>query len=271
MHYPDHCAEAARADKAFKDALLLAGMALRADYGGASYLRYFHPDQATDVKTIFFRFFDPPDDRTAEATWAGSSRFSEVRSFYDDLPQYTGCEDDENLSGYFMQNHPNHANPNGCTIVFCPNGFSGLPDLDVVPCASLETTTSYAMDNLAATVLHEYLHWNYLIAGGNANRGAPPLIRDWNIPFVPDADPSSGYGPYYSMRINQLYAQPGLSSNGRARPDPYSNAENYVWFALEEYFKWKCPDYAGGFSDPLPVSAPLNDPLPDHQNPVPVS
>ena len=270
--YPDHCAEAARADKAFKDALLLAGMALRADYDGTSYLRYFHPDQEMKVKTIFFRFFDPPDDSTDEAAWAGSSRFSEAHSFYDDVPQYTECEDDKDLSAYFIQNPPTHANPHGCTIVFCPNGFSGLPDLDAVPCASLETATSYAMDNLAATILHEYLHWNYLVAGGNVNIRAPQMIQDWNLnPSVPDADPPSGYGPYYSMRINQLYAQPGHSSNGGARPDPSSNAENYVWFALEEYFKWKCPDQAGGFSDPLPVPAPPNDPLPDHQNPVPVS
>jgi hypothetical protein len=266
--YPNHCAEAARADKAFKHALLLAGMALRADYDGASYLRYFHPDQEIEVKTIFVRFFDPPDAGTEEAAWAGSSRFSEAQSFYDDLPGYTECDEDADLSGYLVQDRPELVGRTGCIMTFCPNGFTGLPDLDAVSCASLDTTTSYAMDNLAATVLHEYLHWDRLTTGGIANMGGPPLIQDWNDPPVLGADPTSGYGPYNSMRINQLYAQPGRAANGPDRPNPYYNAENYVWFALEEYFKWKCPEHAGGFGDPLPISAPPNEPLPDHRNPV---
>lgn len=62
--YPDHCAEAARADKAFKKALLLAGMALRAECDGAPYLRYFQPDQELEVKSVFVRFFDPPNEET---------------------------------------------------------------------------------------------------------------------------------------------------------------------------------------------------------------
>jgi hypothetical protein len=70
--YPDHCAEAARADKAFKQALLLAGMALRADYDKPSYLRYFQPHQELEVKTIFIHFFDPPDAETEDAAWAVS-------------------------------------------------------------------------------------------------------------------------------------------------------------------------------------------------------
>ena len=114
--YPDHCAEAARADKAFKEALLLAGMALRADYDGASYLRYFQPHQEIDVKTIFVRFFDPPDEETEEAAWAGSSRFSEAQSFYDDLPDYTECEHDENLSGYLVQDRPELVGRTGCMV-----------------------------------------------------------------------------------------------------------------------------------------------------------
>jgi hypothetical protein len=65
------------------------------------------------------------------------------------------------------------------------------------------------------------------------------------------------------MRINQLHAQPGRATNGRDRPNPYHNSENYVWFALEEYIKWKCPEHAAGFNDPLPVPAPANEPLPE--------
>jgi hypothetical protein len=127
------------------------------------------------------------------------------------------------------------------------------------------------MDNLAATVLHEYLHWDRLTTGGIANMGGPPLIQDWNDPPVDGAEPASGYGPYNSMYINQLYAEPGLAANGLDRPNPYHNSENYVWFALEEYFKWKCPDHAGGFGDPLPVPAPPTEPLPDDPSPEPAS
>ena len=103
LPYPGHYAEAARADKAFKHALLLASMALRAECDGAAYLRYFQPDQELEVNTIFVRFFDPPDKETEEAAWAGNSRFSEAQSFYDDLPGYPECHDDENLSGYLCR------------------------------------------------------------------------------------------------------------------------------------------------------------------------
>jgi hypothetical protein len=84
---------------------------------------------------------------------------------------------------------------------------------------------------------------------------------------VDGADPVDGYGPYNSMRINQLYAQPGLAANGRDRPNPYHNVENCVWFALEEYFKRKCPEHDGGFSDPLPRPLLPPEPLPDQHVP----
>src|SRR4051794_15258035 len=138
---------------------------------------------------------------------------------------------------------------------FCPNSFDGLRDLDAVGCDLLDTTTSYAMDNLAATVLDEYLHWDRLTTGGIVKMGGPLLIQDWHYPPVDGADSTSGYGPYNSMRINQLYAQPERATNGRDSPNPYHNSENFVWFALEEYFKWKCPERAAGFDDPASGSS----------------
>ena len=80
-------------------------------------------------------------------------------------------------------------------LTFCPNGFNGLRDVDAVRCNLLDSTTSYAIDNLAATVLHEYLHWDRLTTRGIANMGGPPLIQDWNDLPVGGADPTSGYGP----------------------------------------------------------------------------
>jgi hypothetical protein len=65
--YPDHCAEAVREDKAFKKALLLASMALGAEYDGASHLRYFQSDQELEVKAVFVRVFDPPNEEAKEA------------------------------------------------------------------------------------------------------------------------------------------------------------------------------------------------------------
>ena len=200
--YSDHCAEAPRADKAFKQALLLAGMALRAEYDGASYLRYFQPDQELEVKTVFVRFFDPPDEETEEAAWAGSSRFSKAQSFYSNLPGYTKCHDNGNLP---CAGSSRACGRTGCMLTFCPNDFNGLRNLDAVRCNLLDSTTSYAMDNLAATVLHECLRWDRLKTGGITNMGGPPLIQDWNDPPVDGADPTSGYGPYNNMRINQLY------------------------------------------------------------------
>jgi hypothetical protein len=130
----------------------------------------------------------------------------------------------------------------------------------------LDSTTSYAIDNLAATVLREYLHWDHHTTGGISNMGGPPLIQDWNDPPVDGVDPTSGYEPYNSIRINQLYAHPGRATNGRDCPNPYHNSENYVWFALEECFEWKCPEHAAGFDDPLPVPAPANESLPQAAN-----
>ena len=84
------------------------------------------------MKTIFVRFFDPPDEETKEAAWAGSSRFSKAQSFYDDLPGYTECQDGENLSGYLEQDRPELVGRTGCILTICPNVFNGLRDLDVV-------------------------------------------------------------------------------------------------------------------------------------------
>jgi hypothetical protein len=100
-----------------------AGMALRAEYDGASYLLYF---QELEVKTVFVRFFDPPDEETEGTVWAGSSRFSEAQPFY------TECHDDENLSGYLVQDSPELVGQNGCILTFYPNGFNGLRDLNVI-------------------------------------------------------------------------------------------------------------------------------------------
>jgi hypothetical protein len=152
-------------------------------------------------------------------------------------------------------------------LTFCPNGFNGLRDLDAVRCDLLDTTTSYAMDNLAATALHEYLHWDCLTTGGIANMEGPPLIQDWNDPPVDGADPTSGYGPYNSMRINQLYAESGEQRMAEIAPTLTTTRKTMCGIALEEYFKWKCPEHAAGFNDPLPVPAPANEPLPQAANP----
>jgi hypothetical protein len=130
-------------------------MILRAEYDGASYLRYFQPDQELEVKTAFVRFFNPPGGEAEEAAWAGSSRFSEAQSFYDDLPGYTECHDDENLIRLPCIGFSRACRPDRLRAELLSNGFNGLRDPDAIRCDLLDRTTSYAMDNLAATVLHE--------------------------------------------------------------------------------------------------------------------
>jgi len=44
------------------------------------------------------------------------------------------------------------------------------------------------------------------------------LIQDWNDPPVDGADPTSGYGPYNRMRINQLHARPGRQQMAEVAP-----------------------------------------------------
>jgi hypothetical protein len=125
------------------------------------------------VKTILARFFDLPAADTEVAAWAGSFLFYDAQAFYDDLPGSTACEEDENCSGYLLQHLLGLVGWTGCMMAYCPNAFTDFLDLDAVSCLSLDTTTSYAMDNLAATVLHEFLHWDRLTTGGIVNTGGP--------------------------------------------------------------------------------------------------
>jgi hypothetical protein len=132
--------EKARADKAYKQALLLAGMALRAEYDGASYLRYF---QKLEVKTVFVRFRDPPMKRPRRLHGSeapDSPRHNLSMTIYQ---AYTECREDENLSGYLVQDRPELVGRTSCVLTFRPNGF----DLDAIRCDLLDSTTSYATDN----------------------------------------------------------------------------------------------------------------------------
>lgn len=124
--------------------------------------------------------------------------------------------------------------PNAAAVILCPFALT-LRDLRTSACTDIHTTTSYGMFVLAAALLHEFLHWEYLTAG--ALNGA--YIGDWNDPVQTPPEgqtaiqPPNGYGPFNCMTINALH-------------NPLLNADNYVWFALEAYWRETCPGYLPG-------------------------
>jgi hypothetical protein len=80
--------------------------------------------------------------------------------------------------------------------------------------------------------LHEFLHWEYLTSGAlglNDQRG-PQSIRDWNYPPEPNVSPPDRYSPNSCALL-------------RARGDwvPLLNADSYVWYALEAFWRKACP------------------------------
>ena len=73
-------------------------------------------------------------------------------------------------------------------MFYCPAGFDLLPDMDDITCESLgkNPITSAAINSLAALLLHEHMHWNYLVTGGmsclggRCSRGSHKLLTTYN-------------------------------------------------------------------------------------------
>ena len=108
-------------------------------------------------------------------------------------------------------------------------------DATKITCCELDDWTSFQMLPLAGTILHEFLHWEYLTSELGYQ------IGDWNSPAVPNALPPNGYGPYNC----QLVGANGEEFSLR-------NADNYVWYALEVYWRKVCPNRP--FEPPRPRS-----------------
>jgi hypothetical protein len=132
--------------------------------------------------------------------------------------------------------------------VLCPRAFL-YPNLREVSCADLDTVVSPKMDVTGGTLLHEMFHWNYLITPFSEGEE----LVDWE-PDPPDwPAPPDGYNPYNAMQINRLSTEP--EKLGSVQPNPVRNPDNYVWFALEAWWRKMCPHGVFGEALPLPPGA----------------
>ena len=236
---PNHCDIGNRASRAFFDALRLAAKALVYDIGGPAFQCYFQPGQEDLVRRVFLAWFNPQDDTPA------STRFQDAEMRYSYMPGNPGpdlCVTDPLVDAYLVQSGPGYDIGAAGIMVWCDRAYD-LVDLDDITCEDLDAYASDRMENLGMTVLHEYIHWSQL---GAAITGA--FIPDWNNVGAPGQTPPDGYGPYNAWKINQFSALPNVPGN-LGRPNPVENVDNYVWYALEAFFSFKCGQ---DFGDPLP-------------------
>ena len=113
-------------------------------------------------------------------------------------------------------------------MILCPRVFNqaDLPLGPVNPindarCVTLRQTpyTTLSLDTLASTILHEFMHWDFLM--DPATQGNH--IDDYQSAYDSgntQGDPGNGYGPYNAFRLS-----------ARQR-NPTYNADSYVEFAM---------------------------------------
>lgn len=250
---PDHCNEQKRTKEAFVLMLRLIQSSLNylADHTNTdSFNRYFQPSHRRTVFNVFRNYFAPDETDQGVAEDPSSPKFSNVAIVYGRQP-FSDAEDctEQGTSTYFAHFYnsvPGASNPAARALVLCPDAFTHTPNElpqpdDTSKCSTLKSFATYDMDSLSATLLHEFLHYRFLI-----NRATSSPIVDWNVdPSFEEIKilPRSGYGPYRSFYLNQKSIIPTTPQR-----DPRLNADNYVWMALEVYWGAIC---RRGFVDPI--------------------
>lgn len=108
---------------------------------------------------------------------------------------------------------------------------SGAPEWGF-GCEGLQGRDTSLMKVVGTTVLHEFFHWPKIF------RDVPGYdtwirVNGYNGPQIIDTSSNAipnPYGPWNTMRINQLPPDP---ASGKSQS--IQNAENYVWYALSKY------------------------------------
>jgi hypothetical protein len=92
--------------------------------------------------------------------------------------------------------------------------------------------SDHRMDTLSATLLHEFLHNDFIRKDCQLKKDGKDQIidiLDYRASIDPDTnsknDPPNGYGPYNAMRLQQTQGQGRLLTR-------LDNDDSYVWFAL---------------------------------------
>lgn len=248
---PDHCDEQKRAKEAFPLMLRLVQFSLsylanptKTD----SFNRYFQPSHRRTVFKVFRSYFTP--EQPAPLGDPSSPKFSNVAIAYGKQPfgDAGDCTDNERHTwlAHFYNTVPGAPNFAARALILCPAAFTETPNElprpgDASRCPSLAAFATYDMDSLSATLLHEFLHYRFLI-----NHATSSDIVDWNVnpPYEETKVlPKSGYGPYSTFYLNKK-----STITTTPQRDPRLNADNYVWFALEVYWGAMC---SRGFVDPV--------------------
>lgn len=100
-------------------------------------------------------------------------------------------------------------------------------------CNGLGDTDSDWMASPGATLLHELMHWSYLLKDTpgfsdliDKDEAGLPQVRDFS---QPQSHPPDGMGAFHARLLKDF--------------GPYvaiQNADNYRWYALSKYWSWKC-------------------------------
>lgn len=230
------------------DAVSLAISAFRGvDAYPDSFARYFPPADACSVKAVFQQLYSPH-------AGPASAVFSDYKIYYEtssDISQLAMTNRDCSIN--MLGNSPSKMTPSADDpgalrgyCVLCPLLFQWSPGrlADVGGCNALDPYTSLKMDAAGSTILHEWLHWTRLFK---------PIVGLAIIDFYPPIgwSPPNGYGVYNSWLLNRNYPSRTLF-----------NADSYMWFAMESYWRQMCPNWvpidppAGAPSLPAPALVP---------------
>lgn len=251
---PNHCAESTKVKTAFGDALELALTVLKADYNGPSFTRYFQPADELQVRAIFTALLQASTMIVGESVldlWKLFTIHYDVTTDPRPVPS-EDCSADTTLMGYLLTGEDDPRLGNQAVCVLCPRAFT-YHNLRDIPCSDLDAVVSRKMDVIGSTILHEVLHWEYLITP--FSEGEPLVDWELNPPNWPA--PPDGYDPYNAMQINRLSTEP--EKPGSTSPNPVRNPDNYVWLVLEAWWRRVCPhiDFSEALADKPGVAHPL--------------
>ena len=162
------------------------------------------------------------------------------------------CSANSTLLGYLITDEDDPILGNKAVCVLCPRAFS-ISNHRGISCDSLGNIVSTKMDVLGSTILHEMMHWDYFITSVTDGK---PLV-DWDQIRNGLSRPTGTIHtmPCWSTRSlpNQRSQEPATS------PNPVWNPDNYVWFAMEVWWRKTCPHI--DFGAALPGSPNARHPI----------
>lgn len=258
---------------AFADAILLARVAaITFNPCDEIFLRYFRPEEADFVKHVFMEVAnihaDHIDSQNVESILSASSVAYELHEKFGNLEIALGdhpeVEEGERLCGRILtasgfgvysyttldfdeldldaEDGGQYAWQSLCEEAF---DFPFLWEIELLAtdlsghilpghtCAGLGDRDSDYMDSPGGILLHELMHWTYLLETVDRfssliepDEGGFHQIRDYSNP---SGVPINGLGAFNAMQLKN-----------RARYDAIQNADNFKWYALSKFWSWRC-------------------------------